>query len=429
MRALLPTLLFASSPAWAWDSEPAELFWKHRVNLFDSLEDIDTGPLPSGSPVAIRFFISTRGGVETVIEGDSNVSWPDPLTHAVTGREEGGFFELTSQINANLVLAIDVDPLYTGSVALWSGVLRFFEETTFDQLLLVGDPAQQVTLVSEGDGLDTLRLPISIVTGLEVAVLLDIFPRASATLTGDRIETVIESESDPSVLTEAGVTTLLAVPASNPGLVELESDWMGRLEAALDLVFVPAAELCVFGSCWTVFDFDLPLTLVDHEGPLSMSSGAYEHPLPAIDVPVSNHDFGEIELGNVRNLAVPILNLGLMDLAGTARIEGAADITVFPSTFYAAPQGEDGLMITFEPLAELPASAKLILESNDPSRPYIEIPLLGQGFVEPPPEQDPGPDGESDPEKIRSCGCATSSGARAAWPALALLALGLRRRR
>lgn len=442
MRWMPALALLAPIPASAWDSEPAELLFTDRANLFDSIETVDTGPIPSGSPLAVRFFLNSLGGVESEIEGDSSVTWPDPLTHGMAGRTQGGWMALDSTLSANLVLVFDVDlgfTTYRGSVAVWNDTLRFETEQVFDGLLLADDAVNTVELVSEGESFDTVRLPLNIMTGLDVALTLDIFPRAMARLSEGRIETDASSMTDIVTVTASDATSLYPVPSDDPGLLELTSKWIGRLESSLDVVLVPAAELCVLGSCWQVIDFEYPVTVSSSDDARTFRPWDYEHPLPAMRVELTEYDFGEVELGNLRNLELPLYNDGRMDLAGTARIEGSAWIKVYPATFFAAPGGDDGLVVTFEPGVDVEETAVLILESNDPSQPHLEIPLTGAGWVEPEPEDtgdtglvDPGPDNDAPTEHVRTCGCASGDGvARSGFSlSLGLLALaGLRRRR
>ena len=49
-----------------WSSEPIELFFEDDEDVFSAL-DFDTGFVPSGSPVSIRFYLLSEGGVHTVL--------------------------------------------------------------------------------------------------------------------------------------------------------------------------------------------------------------------------------------------------------------------------------------------------------------------------------------------------------------------------
>src|SRR5690606_37584298 len=149
--------------------------------------------------------------------------------------------------------------------------------------------------------------------------------------------------------------------------------------------FAPAGEVCVAViGCYDVYSTELPVSLAGVSEERAFSPQLYEHPLPSISVPLANHDFGEVALGNLVNLEVPIENVGLLPLEGWVSIVGSEHITVFPEYFAASVGNTDGVMLTFAPEALEDMSALLVIESNDPVRPRIEIPLIGAGFEEAP---------------------------------------------
>ena len=99
------------------------------------------------------------------------------------------------------------------------------------------------------------------------------------------------------------------------------------------------------------------------------------------------------------------------------------------TTASAASTGNtDGVVVTFEPTSSGVATAMLVLETNDPVHPILEIPIVGNGAVDPIEE---GPDGNDlvpGSGAIQTCGCSQSSGAPALLlPLLGLLALRRRR--
>jgi MYXO-CTERM domain-containing protein len=108
----------------------------------------------------------------------------------------------------------------------------------------------------------------------------------------------------------------------------------------------------------------------------------------------------------------------------------------------AAPGTTDGLVLTFEPQASGDFDGTLVLESNDPMLPRIEIQVIGTAVD--PDESDPNgdggtnedPDGRAKPtvieSEIQGCGCASTRADRtggALLGAIGLAGLLWRRRR
>jgi MYXO-CTERM domain-containing protein len=139
---------------------------------------------------------------------------------------------------------------------------------------------------------------------------------------------------------------------------------------------------------------------------------------------LTSYDFGRIDAGNVANLEIPAENVGLLGLQGTATIEGDPSFTVFPPSFYAAPGATDGLVVTYAPSAEGETTALLVLETNDPLHPRLEIPLKGN--ARPAPPETGGR--ETVRVSVSTCGC-DAAPAAVGWPLVAGALLFLRRRR
>lgn len=430
------TLLLAlsASTALAYESVDQEFTFEMRGPDRDVFESIEWElSVPDDLPVGLTFSIDSRGGADAYIEAGSQVSWPDVLTHDLYGFIGGGHFELECDIPVAIEIFVDFDGLFTGSFPLWQDGLYMRDEIDFDGLLLPGGTPESVHVESQGLGIDTVELAIPVVTGLQINFLMDIFPQAEATLNGVQVENTTGDQTggfDGSIKSFEDELTMLAVPDEDPGILVMESTWRGRLEAGLDVIFQPSVEGCVFGACAQIFSIDVPFPLVDFDEPIDFEAVEYEHPLPAIDVGLANHDFGDVEVGDDDNLPVAIENVGQLPLEGTASIEGSSGgISVFPEYFFANAGQIDGVMVTYAPGVDASESAILVLESNDPVRPRIEVPLLGKGFVpEPDPVDDEGlDDGAS--ESIRACGCDAGGAPVGGGLALLLALLGTRRRK
>ncbi len=421
--------LFLSTPALAFESTPADFVFEIKNRDKDVFEAIEYEiTVPDGLEVGLRFRINSKGGADIGMNAASEITWPDVLTHDLHGFTEGGWFELEADIPVTLDIYVDFAGLFTGSWNLWTAGLYMRDEAIFDGLLLPGGTPESVTVDAQGIGIDQIIIPVSIVTGLSINFIMDVFPEATSTITGIQVENITGGDVDGSIKSTEAELTQIDVPTDDPGVVDFESTWRGTLDASLAIVFAPAVEACVLGACFEVFDIEVPVDMVSYSEIVDFKEVDYEHPLPAINVDISNFDFGEVELGDNNNLPIPIENIGQLPLEGTATIEGSENITVFPDYFFANSGQTDGVMITFTPEAVSDESAILVLESNDPQQPRIEIPLLGIGYEEAIAE-DTGPFGDGRTESIKSCGCSSSTGANGGLWLFGLLGLlGLRRR-
>lgn len=420
-----PALLL-SVPAHAQDyeSEPAQLVFEHEFDAFDAIE-FDTGSLPSGSPLAIRFFLNSRGGTYATMEAESQVTWPDALTQTLTGVPGSGYLEVICDLTLAAQVTFDIWG-YTGAYDIWSEELYLEAVEVFDPLLLLEDPVNSVTAQANGRGIDPYELEIPVFAGIEIQVVIQVFPRATAGLANGRVET-----NDTALFSSTG-NVRHDVPRFTPDLLELTSTYVSEVQAALQVVIRPELEICapVFG-CFRVASFDIPIPLVNETNEEAFDPVRYSHPLPVLEAPFTSHDYGDIDVGTLANLQLPLSNIGLLDLEGSLSIEGDPAFSVFPEYFQASAEQTDGAVVTFAPTAEGPASATLVITSNDPERPDLRIPLGGNGYVEP--ELDP-----DDPEvdrrlsgEVRGCGCDAGGSPAGSLAVLGLagLLLGLRRRR
>ncbi|MFK7927582.1 MAG: MYXO-CTERM sorting domain-containing protein [Myxococcota bacterium] len=430
-RSLVHTSLVAaaclaipmSATAQDYESEPRELLFEERFDAFDAIE-FDTGDLPSGSPVAVRFYLWSKGGSSAEMEAISHITWPDSLTQHIEGVPGTGLLEVVCDLELAAQVTFDIWG-YKGAYDVWRQELELEAETTFDPLLLDGDEPRSVSAKATGTGTEAYSTDIPLFAGLELRFNVQVYPQASAELSGSRIET------GDTIITNSEVGAQHDLPEWDPGVLELSSVYVADVTASLEAVLQPQLELCapIFG-CFRVARFDIPIPLVDETAEQRFSTVRYSHPLPSMEATVSSHDFGEVEVGTLANLQLPLTNVGQLDLEGWLRIEGDGAFTVFPEYIQASQDNTDGAVITFAPTTDGPIAATLVIESNDPARPELRIPMGGNGWVEP--ELDPDdPDNPRLSGEVRGCGCdsASSPTGGLAIFGLAGLLLGLRRRR
>ncbi|TNE91055.1 MAG: hypothetical protein EP330_06285 [Deltaproteobacteria bacterium] len=420
---LLALGLLLSPAAMAYESPEQPVVFSDEVDVWSAVE-FDTGPLPSGSPVTVRFYIASDGGAYTDIESASLMEWPDPLSQSWASYPSGGTLALITDISLNLDLSWDIFGV-SGTEPLWSEGLFFEDAMTFDGLLLPQGNPESASVQAAGGSLQSFNFSQSVVTGVEVAFSMDLIPQAQADLAGVRID---NTDGSALIATDfEGDVSIFDVPASHPGWIELLSTYQAQLAATLSLVLTPAVDLCVIGQCFELAAFDIPIDLIDTEQARSFAPVLVNHPLPSIIPPDPSHDFGEVLVGNTLNFELPLSNQGEMYLEGWVEVVGAENITVFPEYFFAQPGETDGVVVSFAPDEAIETTAILRITSNDPRQPELEIPLRGLGFVPEPETSDDGYSYEGRSLGVSGCGCSTSSPWSVSW--LGLLPLVMVRRR
>jgi hypothetical protein len=105
-----------------------------------------------------------------------------------------------------------------------------------------------------------------------------------------------------------------------------------------------------------------------------------------IDVSPASHDFGEVELGTSKTLAVTVSNTGCGELTVTgASIDTDFAITsVPPSSMVVQPNEAEQLEISYTPTIIGQNSAVLKIYSNDADEPVVEVQLSATGVLIPP---------------------------------------------
>lgn len=425
MRTLISSAVLLPATAFAWDSEPVELEFSDRTDVFEQFE-YDSGTIPANSPVGIRVFTNSRGGSTTSMLADSELWWPAALTHGFRGYEEGGLFTLDTQLSLNVVAVLDLDVINLGVIeyGIWNETEAFEGEVLFDDLLLPEDPDGVASISSRGRELGPISTIVNVFTGVSLQFAAEAAPVAAASLTGWGLET------DDAFVTSIDDTVYVEVPSFSQ--TRHDTVWTGELAASLDVVVTPSAELCItIVGCFQLASFDISLPLGTYLSELRMVEN-YRHPLPRMEELPRNHDFGQVYMGTESTLDVPIENLGSLPVEGTFHIEGSDSFRVFPDVAYALPDDADGVVVTFAPEAVGQTSAVLVVESNDPSMVEVRIPLSGEGITFPQPGVDPEPEqpsGGGGQATVTSCGCQSLPTPTGSLPFIALaLILRLRRR-
>ena len=308
---------------------------------------------------------------------------------------------------------------------------------TFGDTPAAVDVPDTVEVAFEGDTNELLNWDFQVFTGVTAGIIVDLGPEAVTTFNGENW--YVDGERLDTVGQEAWVEPL--GEAYQDVGVEYVGHWNSSLDLVLNLVFQVCVDII---GCWDLVDMDIPIPLASDDFDQFFPTSTLVFPLPVMGELPARHDYGTIDLGSTAVLELPIENIGALDLEGVAFVTGSSYFSVYPEYFQAGAASTDGVVVSFVPGAEGDFEGTLVLQSNDPLEPEIEIPLLASAKI---PYGDNGTAGTEDgntagngsrakPQVVRTevagCGCTTVDD-RSTGGGLALLALGglvfLRRRR
>ncbi len=423
MRTLF--LLMMPSVAFAFDSVNENLEFEASQELFRG--DDAAAYFPSAdSTLAIKFSADTRTEIQLNIAATSQLNWPDAMGHTLTGKTTGG----SGNYIVESTLAADIHVNAFGQVIdvpVWSESFSWTAQHVFDGLLLPEDAVSEAWLtMSSTAHFFQIDTEFELTEGVVLTFGLDGSPTGFARVTGESI--VANGES----ATVGGSAVVLGMNDRNRGDYTVDAVWNGQVNSEWGAQLVPYVRVDVdnFGSVQIplyTFDWDLG---TDSQ-PIVSRVVEVEHGIPAIDT-FTVLDLGDVDVGDVAERDFDIDNLGAMTLTGSAALQGDAVFDVLDRSFSANADGTTSVTVSFEPTEEGDFEGTLILRSNDPAEPTVEVPVIGTAVAVIPdtPEVDPGAGDEF--SRIRGCGCSSTTsmtGAPTAAFTLGLLALlGLRRR-
>lgn len=399
-------LAFASAvpaTALAWDSTVPNVQFKGETLLFQGAEYAEVIPV-DWLPVTIGFAVDTNAKLTMDMKANSELTWPTALTHGWEGITRGGAATLDATAAVNVTL-VNTD---TGSTILsipaftyaWKG------EEKFDSLLLPGGnnvanieivPTDILTLdYTFDDALSSLGLD-----GWDITVGVSLTPDVQVDVSGTKVTT-----DGIDIETRTG-TAVLDLPNAHNGQYPLTSKWDGVAAGIfnLDVIASISVQSDSFGPLtipFTVYTFEM----ANGDAKFSASTQQYTHPLPAIGVR-SSVDFGDVISGEVKEIEIPVQNLGAIDLEGDVAFDGDAAFQIVGSDeIIVNGSATDVIVVEFAPDKDGEFEGTLVFSTNDPMMPEVEVPVFGTGIA---PDEAGNGDGDGDGDlETRGCGCNTT---------------------
>lgn len=414
--------------------------WLFRDALFDDVM-LDTGWVPAGSPIQLRFGIAIGGATEVEMGGSIVTSWPAPLLVMIPGRPGTG--RLSINYGLEIVAQLRFDVTVAGVRYRWEGDipvpyipedLRMAGQTIFDPFVLPPSMPRPIEVLDTTDRVQVFRydalgglIPIpGVGGGFDLLVQGELHARYHT----DRI-----AVADGSPITEEGGSTVVH---PDPGA----TDFGG----AKDVTAHPEGTLAYEGTIWllpslyltfagTRREFplaEIPVPVADLASNVVFDDATVHVPLPDIRVSPMAVDMGSVRLGATAEQYVMVHNDGEALLNVTVGDPAAPFSAGEPSLLVPAASAVR-LALRFSPDAPGPATAMLPLSTNDPDEPLVVLRLSGVGVGD---AADAGPGvldaGPTGPADEGGCGCRVGRGQR--WPGALLLVMvasiaALRRRR
>jgi hypothetical protein len=383
--------------------------WLYRDALFDDI-DLDSGWVPAGSPVQVRFGVAIGGSTEVGLGGTVVASWPPALSVMVPGRAGTGYvrinygFEIIAQLRFDVEVA-GVRYTWDGDIPI-PGIpedLRLAGETVFDPFALPGAETRPVWVSDSTDEVRVLWLDaidwIIDIPGVGGGFRLTAQAELDTGYQTDRVEV-----ADALPIIGEGESTLIEppLPEDPDGETGFGANWdvvvhpEGTLQYDGTLILVPEIYLQVVGTIFELELTEIPLRLVDTDSEIVFDDETVNVPLPDVEVQPARLDLGWSNVGQVNAQPVVFLNNG--DAPLTIEAETASAVfTADPPALTIEPHRTARVSMRFAPDRGGDFSEMFAFATNDPDEPSIVVLLEGEGREVEIPDAGP-PDADPDLE-------------------------------
>lgn len=294
LALVLPVVLVPAS-AWAQQPEEQDDFDAFYENQLLGFEDfgLDTGWIPNGSPVQMRFYGSAANTVASVMTGDAFYDWETQQLRFV-GAPMGGYFSYDVGLELYAGVKVDVTLVQWESDLL--GPYNFIVDETawFLPYLLPGNPDRPATIASQTDGFTVASVPLVpdllILSGnLDIDVAVDI----EASLACNRIEV---AGFDEAVFVVEGESVFVD-PGPGPEDLELQATLFCQLVTMPTLIVRPHLVMTIGLDDYDIGGIDIPIDLPAVDEEVAFDPVALSFPRPEPPTGDSGGESGEDEGG------------------------------------------------------------------------------------------------------------------------------------
>lgn len=406
----------------------------HRDALFDDVM-LDSGWVPAGSPLQVRFALFLGGSTEVDLGGTAVTSWPPALDVAVPGRPGTGRLAINYGLEIVARIRLDVEVAgvrYTweGDIPIPGGIprdLRLADQSIFDPFVLPPSEPRPVTAWDDTDLVTVLDVDLTDaiipIPGIGGGFLVDAVGSLEGSYQTDRIE-VSDAVTD---ITMEGESVIVR---ADPGAAELGAFKeytvlpYGTIGYDGVITLFPRLYVEIAGRRFDLTLAEIPLNVVDLSAETRFEPALVHVPLPDVRVEPTALALGEVPIGASAERLVTVFNDGEAEL--WVRMEDpAAPFSVSATSLTIPPFSSTRLAVRYSPTLPGDASAVLVLSTNDPDEPRVVLRLSGLGAGEldaSAPDAGAFDDAGYGGTMAGGCGC-RASGASPAGVALALPAL------
>jgi hypothetical protein len=396
--------------------------------------DFDTGWQPQNSPLQVHIWAGVYANTRISLNGAYVTSWEAEeaglLALQTPGDPLGGF--LSYHYGAELGAQGAVHVTILGQQYDWVGDLPYVPQFDF-QVEAKGEfdawafppgyslasktPQQKLAQISIADIIGAS------IPGIDGGFELDVAMELTATYTTTQI---VMTEKEKPVLggpitSEDGMSNM---SYSGGPFTEVAVHPEGLVDYDGTLHLIPAFYIELLGQNWSIPIADIPIAFPITQTQWSFDPVTVHTPLPDLFLPVTEIDFGKVEVGQKNLEALELSNLGEAKLALAVTGETEAFEIFEPALEIDANKTIESAF-RFVPKHAGEFKTTVLLSSNDPDKPLQEVILKGIGVDGPPLliETDP-PHETEDVELEGACACRAGGGGSDAG-GVALLAIGM----
>jgi MYXO-CTERM domain-containing protein len=423
------------------DCTTAPLAYDETISLPVAF-DFDTGWVPSGSPLQVRFYVQLPADTEVKLAGSLDTRWPTAMTLSTPGDPDSGLLSFDYGLNIGAQAKIDVNIL--GVQINWTGAIPYtpqFDflmqgEQKFDSWAFAPNSATAQASTPEStlfhvDLLSLAGIPSVIASG---GVGLDVQGDLSATYTTDRIRIEPAGDTESPILSETG-----SVQRSFAGGPYVEYDvWPeGTVHYDGTLHLIPTFYFKALGQSQTIPVTNIPIPIALGDQSFVFDPVRVHVPLPDIPpIGVENIDFGRVTVGKSSSAKLTLKNHGeaRARAVGVIPSQYASTFSMPLQSVVIDPSQQATVQVDFTPPKVGDFQTKLTFVTNDPDTRFQYVTLQGEGVEELvlPHLPTETPSGAASNESA-GCGCRLAdpagSDSAAAWALLAAAAWVTRRRR
>ncbi|NVB39540.1 MYXO-CTERM sorting domain-containing protein [Pseudenhygromyxa sp. WMMC2535] len=261
LASLAPTPALAEGPEESDDFSP---FLELLLLGFDDAS-LDTGWIPQGSPVQMRFYASASNSVVMSLPGDAIYDWEEE-TLRFEGSPLAGVFEYDVGLELQASVKVDVSVVQWESDLLGPYDWGVDELVEFTPYLLPGNPDRPASIVQQSDAFPLASVPlIPDIVILSGNLDIDLFVDIDAQFECERIEVLDPGGEIVSFTNEDEI--LPVDPGEGEDDLVLPATAYCRLRTAPTLIINPHLVMEVAFQEYDIAGIDIPIDLpvVDDE--------------------------------------------------------------------------------------------------------------------------------------------------------------------